>query len=246
MSIVLNEKEWVLERIFSPNPKDKKSEVLSRLTKFYSSEGLSKSETAKRLEEYLLCLDSAVSLPKWSKTIEKYVKKYYGEPLLQIDFVPISKEELEVIDSLKGEQTKRLAFTLLCLSKYQRKLNHLNDYWVCVKESEIMRLANINTSLERRCAMFSYLNECGLIEFSKRIDNTNVRVCFADKEPPLLKISDFRNLGFQYMMHCGKPYFVCGDCKIVTRYQNPSVGRRQVYCKSCLKKRAVWQKLKKA
>ena len=198
MSIVLNEKEWVLERIFSPNPKDKKSEVLSRLTKFYSSEGLSKSETARRLEEYLLCLDSAVSLPKWSKTIERYVKKHYGEPLLQIDFIPISKEELEVIDSLKGEQTKRLAFTLLCLSKYQRKLNRLNDYWVCVKESEIMRLANINTSLERRCAMFSYLNECGLIEFSKRIDNTNVRVCFADSgenedREPVLEQTELRS-----------------------------------------------------
>ncbi len=233
MSTVLNEKEWVLERLSFPSLENKPSEVLSRLTKYYSAEGLSKAQTRRKLEEYILKCDSSASLPKWSKTLDRIVKYYYGTPLVCIDFIPVSETELEKIKVLKGEQLRRLCFTLLCLAKYQKRVNELNDYWVCTKESEIMRLANINTSLERRCSMFKALNEKGLIEFSKRADNTNVRVCFADKEPPVLKISDFRNIGYQYMMYCGKPYFACSVCGAITRYKSPNIGRKQRYCKAC-------------
>lgn len=246
MNIVLNEKEWLLEKLSDKSLGDKPSETLSRLTKYYSAEGLNRAETRRKLEEFILSCDSAASLPKWSKSLDRTVKRNWGEPLVSIDFIPISTSELDKIQKLKGEQIRRLAFTLLCLGKYQKRVNGLNDYWVCAKESEIVRLANINTSLKRRCLMFKRLNELNLIEFSKRADNTNVRICFADKEPPALKITNFKNLGYQYMMYCGKPYFACVRCGTVTKYSNPNVGRKQLYCKECAIKIAAQKRNKAA
>ena len=246
MSIVLNEKEWVLEKLEQPSLGKKPSETLSRIVKYYSSEGFSKTETRKKLETFLLQSDSTVSIPKWTKSIERVIKLSFGEPLINIDYISITESELSIISGLKGEQLKRLAFTLLCLAKYQKLVNPINDYWVNTKESEIMKLSNISTSLKRRCLMFKELQDLGLIQFSKRVDNTNVRVCFADDGSPMLKISDFRNLGYQYMMYRGKPYFVCANCGITSKYANPNIGRKQRYCKKCSSEIAIRQRIDSA
>lgn len=240
MTIVLNEHEWAKDMIYARSLGKKPFETLSRVAKYYIDEGYSKKDTRQMLDTFLLQCDSTASLPKWSDTLDYAVSRALKYDAIQVDGIYISKSEMDKINSLDSAQIKRLAFTLLCLAKYWKLINPNSDYWVNNKDSEIMRMANINTSIKRQSLMYAQLNELGFIRFSKKIDNTNVRVCFVDEGEASVIVTDFVNLGYQYMMATGsKEYFRCQNCGVVvkkniTQDENETRrGRPQKYCNDC-------------
>lgn len=232
MSIVLNEHEWAQEKIASRSLGTKPFETLSRVAKYYIDKNYSKKETRDILDTFLLQCDPTVSLPKWSETLDYAVLRALKCNAVKIDGVEITKPEIERIDSLEGIQVRRLAFTLLCLAKYWDIVNPQGDHWVNSKDSDIMRMANINTSIKRQSLMYYTLNEAGMIQFSKKVDNTNVRVRFITQGDVALTITDFRNLGYQYLRYHGEPYLECQNCGITVKSKN-TIGRKQKYCKEC-------------
>lgn len=232
MSIVLNEHEWAQEKIASRSLGTKPFETLSRVAKYYIDKNYSKKETRDILDTFLLQCDPTVSLPKWSETLDYAVLRALKCNAVKIDGVEITKPEIERIDSLEGIQVRRLAFTLLCLAKYWDIVNPQGDHWVNSKDSDIMRMANINTSIKRQSLMYHTLNEAGMIQFSKKVDNTNVRVRFITQGDVALTITDFRNLGYQYLRYHGEPYLECQNCGITVKSKN-TIGRKQKYCKEC-------------
>lgn len=244
MTIVLNENEWAEEMIKKKSLGSKPFETLSRVAKYYLDNNYTKKEVRSMLDMFLLQCEPTASLPKWSDTLDYAVTRAMKYNSIKIDSIKITQSEIERIDKLSGKQTKRLAFTLLCLSKYWDAVNPQCDHWVNNKDSEIMRLANINTSIKRQSLMYHTLNEEGLIKFSKKIDNTNVRVCFIDNNSPVVMyIDDFRNLGYKYLKFRGEPFFECQNCGITTKYNNPSNIGRQKYCKDCAVEVAIKQRI---
>jgi hypothetical protein len=235
MSIVLKENEWAEKRIEEGVLDKKPSETLRRVARKYIDDGYSRREVRKLTELFLLRCDPRASLPKWSDAIDYAVSRAYKYPAIQIESVHITQSEMGKIDSLPGKQIKRLAFTLLCLSKYWYLVSPDTDHWVGNKDNEVMALANINTSIKRQSMMYHSLREYGMVQFSRRVDNTNVKVCFADDDSEVvLCVSDFRNLGYQYLMYHGEPYIECKNCGITIKVDNPhGAGRKQKYCKNC-------------
>lgn len=232
MTIVLNEHEWAKEHIESRTLGKKPFETLCRVARYYLDKGYNKKDTRKAIEKFLLQCDPVASLPKWDDTLELALNKAIKYEAIQIDGVEVTDVEMAKIDSLGSRQARRLAFTLLCLAKYWNLVNPNCDNWVNNKDSEIMRMANINTSIKRQSMMYYTLNEMGLLQFSRRVDNTNVRVCFIEDGEPVMTIADFRNLGYQYLKYHGEPYFECANCGLVVK-QNTSAGRKLKYCKDC-------------
>lgn len=243
MTIVLNEHEWAHEHILSRTLGDKPFETLSRVAKYYMDEGSSKQKARKQLDEFMLQCEPAVSLPKWADTLDNAVSRAMKYDAIKIDSIGITKQEMNIIDSLNGKQIRRLAFTLLCLAKYWDIINPSGNHWVNNKDSDIMRMANINTSIKRQSLMYHSLNEIGMVQFSKKVDNTNVRVCFITPGEIVMNISDFRNLGYQYLRYHGEPYFECQNCGITTKINNPVHGTKQKYCKDCAIEVAMKQKV---
>ena len=233
MTIVLNEHEWAEEMITNRTLGKKPFETLCRVARYYLDSGLSKRDVRKMLDTFLIQCDPTASLPKWSESLDKALSMACKYPAVAIDSIDISKAEIKTIDAISGKQQRRLAFTLLCLAKYWNAVNPKCDSWVNNKDSDIMRLANINTSIKRQSLMYANLADAGLISFSRKVDNTNVRVCFIEGGETAIKITDFRNLGYQYMMYHGEPYFVCKNCGITTRYSDPVKGRKKKYCREC-------------
>lgn len=233
MTIVLDEHEWAKERIDTRSLGAHPFETLSRVAKYYIDMAYPKKEVRKMLDTFLLQCDPTASLPKWSDTLDYAVARALKYDAIKIDYIEISKPEMQIIDGLDGVQTRRLAFTLLCLAKYWDAINPNGDHWVNSKDSDIMSMANIKTSIKRQSAMYHALNSLGLIQFSKKIDNTNVRVCFMREGDPALQVSDFRNLGYQYLKYCGEPYFECSNCGITTKIANPGAKKKQKYCRNC-------------
>ncbi len=241
MTIVLNEHEWAEEMIASRSLGKKPYETLCRVARYYLDENYGKKTARKMLDTFLLQCDPSVSLPKWANTLDNAVNRAAKYPSIQIDGIGITAGEMERIQALGKKQLERLAFTLLCLSKYWMAVNPRCDWWVNNKDSDIMKLANINTSIKRQSVLYHELNESGMIEFSRKVGNTNVRVCFAEDAEPAITVSDFRNLGYQYLYYTGsRDYIKCKGCGIVVR-KNRSIpqempghrGAEQIYCSEC-------------
>lgn len=243
MSIVLKENEWAAKMLQSRTLGKKPSETLYRVARYLLDEGYSKKDTRNKLDAFLLQCDPTASLPKWSSALDYAVTRASKYEAIEIDSIDITKPEMEIIDSLNGKQIKRLAFTLLCLAKYWQIVIPTGDHWVNNKDNEIMAMANINTSIKRQGLMYWTLRELGLIQFSRKIDNTNVKVCFAQDGEVAMSISDFRNLGYQYLKYHGEPYFECVNCGMTTKFSDPINGRKQKYCKSCASEIAVQQRV---
>lgn len=213
------------------------------MARYYLDEGYSKEETRKKLDRFFEDCTGSSSV-RFSSYLDNVIKQAVKHPAMDIDFIPITSKELELINGLSGKQLKRLAFTLLCLAKYWNCVNTDNDFWVHDANKDIMSMANIKTSSKRQGLLFRSLHDAGLIRFSKKITNTDVRINFADEDgDPVLEVTDFRNLGYQYLMYTGEPFFECECCGIVTKYDNPKVGRRQKYCTSCAKDIAIQQRV---
>ena len=233
MSIVLREHEWAENMIQSRTLGKKPSETLSRVARYYIDKGHNKKETRNFLDTFLIQCEPTSSLPKWSDALDRALARALKYKAVYIESIDITKPEMDKIDALDGKQVRRLAFTLLCLAKYWTMVNPDGNYWVSNKDNEIMSLANITATIQRQCLMYSSLCECGMIQFAQRVDNTNVRVCFTEDGDTVLKITDFRNLGYQYLKYHGEPYFECKNCGITTKYNNPSRTGGQKYCKNC-------------
>ena len=235
MSIVLNEHYYAEQAIQTRSLGKKPSETLSRVARYYidSCDSTTKKAIRNKLDVFLLQCDATASIPKWSKMLDFATDWAFKHEAIQIDSISITKPEMNKVDSLSGKQLRRLAFVLLCLSKYWNVVNPQNDNWVNNKDNEIMAFANINTSIRRQCAMYATLRDAGLIQFSKKVDNTNVRVCFAEDGEVVMKITDLRNLGYQYLKYHGEPYFECTNCGITVKIDEPTRGRKQKYCKEC-------------
>lgn len=243
MSIILKENEWSEKMIRDRNIGTKPSETLRRVARYYLDSGYSKSDTRKKLELFFIQCNPELPLPKWSSLLDRAVTSAVKTPAADIDGIVITKPEIEKIKSLSGKQLQRLAFTILCLAKYHYAYNPESNFWVNTQNKDIMSMANVNTSIRRQGLMFKTLRDAGMIQFSKKVDNTNVRVCFAEEGDEEIVITDFRNLGYQYLKLIGDDYFECENCGITTKIKNPGVGRSQKYCPSCAVEIAIQQKV---
>ena len=195
MSIVLNEYEWAERMVNNHDLGKKPIETLNRVAKYYYENQYSKKDIRKLLDTFMTQCDPSVSLVRWSDTLDRVAKSVGKFPLIRLDGVSVSKNELAKIEMLKGKQLRRLAFTILCTAKYWNAVSESNNNWVNSSDKEIMQMANINTSVKRQSAMFGELREAGFIRFSKKIDNLNVQVLFAEEGETAIHIQDFRNLG---------------------------------------------------
>ena len=247
IAIVLNEELWAERAIESGDMGKKPYETICRVAKYYFHQNHSKKEVRGLLDSFLLKCNPSVSLTKWSDTLDYAVSVAAKRKLLVADSITITEPEIERIRGLSGAQLQRLAFTLLCLAKYWKLANPNSDWWVNNDDSEVMKLANINTSIKRQCLLYHDLKNQNMIQFSKKIDNTNVRVLFSQSGKAALEITDFRNLGNQYQLYLGDPKFIkCESCGLVIRSKNTSpdgivmVGRKQKYCDQCAGKRILY------
>ncbi len=234
MSTVMRENEWAADMVSKHTLGKKPAETLRRVARYFMDEcNLDKNATRARLELFLLQCDSTASVIKWSDTLDRSVKYASKYPAINILSIPVYDKEIQKIRLLNGKQVQRLAFTLLCLAKYWNLVTGKDGWWVNSKDSEIMEMANVRTSLKRQSAMYSMLCQQEMIRFSKKVDNTNVQVCFAETGEVAMWITDLRNLGYQYLMYLGEPYFVCQCCGITTKQNDKNDRRRQKYCPEC-------------
>jgi len=231
VSIVLNEREWAENAIANRQLGKKPVETLGRIARYYRQvEKYKKPDIRDKLEDFLLQCDPGVVLVKWSDTLDRIVRSCDKYSLVELDGVNITNAELQVVGALEGRQLQRLAFTLLCVAKYWDATQPKNNGWVNTADKDVMKMANINTSIQRQSLMLHEMKNAGLLRFSKRVDSLNIQVKFIRPNSPVkIHISDFRNLGNQYLLYCGEPYFQCAHCGLTIKKKS-NVHK---YCPEC-------------
>lgn len=241
MTIIFDEHEWAKNMIESHILGKKPAETLKHIARYYIDESMSeklltKRELRKKLEEYLVRCDPNVSLPKWDDALTRIVNKAFKRRTIHIEYIPIYKSELDKIKELNSKELERLAFTLLCLAKYWDIVNETEAHWVNSQDSDIIKMANLRSNLKDRSLMFHKLEQAGFIKFSRKIDNTNVQVCFVGDGEKVLEVTDFRNLGYQYKRFCGETFRTCQNCGLIFKARTSGSGVLAKYCPECVEK----------
>lgn len=230
INIVLNEKACAEHAIANLTLGSKPIETLGRVARYYYSEGYKKREIGSLLEDFMLKCDPTINIVKWQATIDRQVNSADKYELIDIPGVAVTKSEMEQIKKIEGKLLQRLMFTMLCLAKYGNAINPNNNSWVNRKDKEIFSLANITITTKRQSLMINDLWTLGYIGYSRVVDNININVKIIDDESPVeLFVTDFRNLGNQYMRYCGEKYIECQCCGVVIR-KDSNVQR---YCRDC-------------
>lgn len=233
--IVLNELDWASGMIRSGTLEKPVPQALTAIAKYYFHEGYSKHEVREKLERDLIRSDPAASAVDWADTLDRVTKYAQKHRPIMLDSVRITKPELDTIAKLGSVQQKRLAFTLLCLAKFRYAVNPETNYWVSTPDTDIMKMANIKTSVRRQSQLFADLREAGLIRFSRKVDSLSVQVLFCSEGEVEMEITDFRSLGYQYLYHYDRSrFYTCQNCGLVVRIDaGKQNGRPKKYCEDC-------------
>lgn len=246
LSLILNEYEWVEHHLETHSLGRSPFKTISKLAKYYYSQNYSKSDIKKMIEIFILQCEPSASPVKWGDAIDKVIKTADKNPLIHIDGVDIYQDEIDVINNLCSDaatgnhsREKRLAFTLLCVSKYWDKVIPENNHWTNTPDKEIMEMANIiHRSIKEQNMVLNKLKDKGVIGFPKKIDNLNIQVLFShqpDNEGDVvMHITDFRNLGYQWEKYRGGNFYVCENCGLTAKgKKESSTGRPLKYCPEC-------------
>ena len=229
VDIVMSERAWcenALENFHTGNT----YEAIARLARYYHSLGYKRADLIGKLEDYLLRYDSNVSLVKWQDSIERCADNADKRPLIDIPYIPITKAEVDVISGRTNITEQKVLFSLLCLTKYLNAVDSRNHDWCRYELRDIFSLANLQLNVRRRGQLLSKLREDGLITYSRIVDNTNLHTEFVDHDgEPVAQISDFRNLGYQFMAMNGDGYMHCSVCGLTIKRRSPA----QKYCPAC-------------
>lgn len=232
--IILNEREYAERCIKTGYIDSKPFNTLSVLAKYYYKVcGFRKKKIISLLTEYLKNNYPRYELNEetWKSTIEKIAAGAGKYTLYEISGVKITESEMNVIKGIGNKVLERLAFTMLCLAKLGNLKNPKNNGWINMDSKEIFELARISCKVVDREIRIGKLWKQGLIEFSKRNDNLNCRVTFIDdSSDEVLFVSDFRELGYEYMAYCGENFIRCAECGRLTKANKNGTKK---YCKDC-------------
>lgn len=230
MAIILNEYKRALEILDKHYVGYKPSETLSILARYYRhKEGKKDKEIYDLLNQHMQNYYPNYNPVKWSITLDNQVKKSKKYPLIEIDSVPITKNEIEAIQGLNNIRMERVAFTMLACAKFANLRNENNNSWVNREHKEIFKLARSNMTIVKQCEMIYELKNLGYVSLSNKVDNLNMKVNYIDCDSDVaINLTDFRELGYEYMMHLGGQYIRCEKCGKLIRPK----GRKK-YCEEC-------------
>lgn len=236
MSVVLNETQQAEYIIEKGEVGNKPTSTLFLLAKYYrQKESLSKKQTFNKLNEFMEKNYKNYNSATWEDIIEDISKKANKYSLREIDSIGITKAEIDTIRNVYNIKYEKLLFTMLCYAKLYNKISDKNNGWVNTGIKELFRVARV--TVRYRNDKFLYLNDLetsGLISFSNKNDNLNMRINFVnDNSKVILNICDFRELGYEYLNYIGEGKFIrCECCKILVRKKSNNDNSTK-YCNEC-------------
>lgn len=245
MAIVLNEVKQAEEIINTGEIGNKPSATLFLLAKYcrrylnYSSK-----DTFKYLDNFMSKYYPNYNSVLWEDIIENISKSANKYPIREINEIGITQKELNYIKLLNNIKYEKLIFTLLCYTKLHNLVNENNNNWSNCKIPELFKISRVNVKYKndkmfmlndiKNKLLLDTVDNKGndikipLISFSKKNDNKNIKLNFVDiSSDYVLFISDFRELGYEYLLYQGENYSRCETCNILFKQNKTNTYK---YC----------------
>lgn len=236
MSIILDEISYAENIIRSGDVGKKPTSTLFLLSRYYREiEKLSDNEIFNKLDEFMNKNYKNYNSALWEEKIESLVNNSKDRKLNSVSNVEITASEIESIQMVDSIKYQKILFTMLCFAKFHNSLSDTNNSWVCETIKDVFKVARVN--VKYRNDKFLYLNDLertGLISYANSNASQNIRVNFVNDEGEVvLKISDFRELGYEYLNYIGEGNFVrCDTCDRLVRKKSKFDGSTK-YCTEC-------------
>ena len=232
--IILNEKEYAENCLSGQQEIDNPYYVLTILAKYYYFyKGFRNKKIISLLTDYFEdnYMPYKDHVQEWDTAIEKISANAGKYPLTMIDEIWITESELDTISRIDQPELERIAFVYLCLSKIEIQKNPNNTGWVSMDDKELFKLARVSCKAIMRDRMIGMLITKGILEPALRNDNLSCRVTFIDESSEkVLRITDFRELGYEYLKYKGESFIRCGECGILVKGNTNGTKK---YCKEC-------------
>lgn len=224
--LVINEVKEA-EMIIETNKFDKISSAASLLARYYAQiKKISKEELVKKIESFFILNHENVI--GWNSFISKIIKNANKIPLCQIDSIPITQKEIDIIKSLNSDKKEKILFTFLVFGKL--KYMRTGKAWVNDTSKSMFERANTSPRADERDYIIRDFKEAEFISYAKSPMNLSIHIDFIDNDgESVFNVSDLRNLGFKWMKYKGGNYVECNGCGILFK----PTQMNNCYCKDC-------------
>ena len=236
MKLILNESE-LIKKIIEENYIDIQTPIktLNILSKYYFRNNMKKEQVRIAIEDYASKYIKGYNIVSWENRIKKIVS--YGnrnkDKINDISQINITGKEIEIIKSIEDKNLQMFAFGLLVYAKIYNILNKNDVYWVNAADKEIFKDCNLKVTIKQQLSMFYELVQLNLIEVSKKVNCTNVKVLYACEDDDIaINVKDFNNIGYEYLRYIGDKIKNCEVCGCLIKITISNI----MYCKDCAKK----------
>lgn len=233
MPVILNEEEYAKRIIDTGEVGNKPTSTLFLLSRYFRQKmEYGEKKTEKELNQFMVNNYKNYIPAQWEDIIEDIAKKGKKYKLQKIDYIGITQNELDEISKVCNLKYEKLLFTMLCYAKLYNHLSETNNSWVNTDIRELYKIARV--TVKYRNDKFLYLNDLeatGLISFSNKNDNLNMKINFVDQSADyVLKVNDFRELGYIYQQYINNGSFTnCKECGRLIKKTN----NKCLYCNDC-------------
>lgn len=233
---ILNEENYIKNIIISNEIPTEltMSYLITLLAKYYFDKKNDSKDLIGKVKEQLLEFNiENYQEYKWHNKIKKVCEDLYDlkktSTFKKLEYIPIYQKEINLISSLPNDRQKKFMFTLFAVARYMD-----SNGWINKKDitglSEIFKLANVTLTLDKKKEMLHELYANGYINFGKKVDNLNIQVKLSNEDDDIVyKITDFANIGNQYIGNFKKGYKQCKCCGKKIKYTN----NKKMYCEKC-------------
>lgn len=233
-NFVMNERE-LAENILNGGEFTESSPfVVNVLAKYYKSLGNKNPQIKNEIERFLAEHLPNISSKIKPKIIQRAIETASKYPLYEIDGIIITKPEIEKINSLKSAAVKdyrlrRIAFALLCFSKYFA-LRGTKDGWINSDWSDIFAAADFRgLNTERKTILIRELIANGVLHVPVLSKRACAQVLFAQDGEPEISVDNINEVGYIFEEYEGKRFVKCQRC----RKRVPVKNGRTKLCKTC-------------
>lgn len=170
----------------------------------------------------------------YSDFIEASIKRVTKGMWKIVDYIPITKSELEFIKSLNNIKKEKIAFVLLADAKFNNAFNSLRTNKSYLSLSDLFSQAKVSMPVFQRSMFMNFIYEDKLVADNSRFWENGYCLSFVDyHSEEVLRLYDynFENLAYTYLnWKCGG-YKRCKQCGSLFK-----VSKNQQYCRKCTAK----------
>lgn len=222
--LIINEVKEA-EKIINTNKYDKLASAVNLLVRYYwQIKRLTKEEVKEKIRLFIEL--NHEEFEYWENSVKRMIKNADKFPLCQLNEIPITQKEIDIIFKAGTEKKEKILFTFLVLAKL--KYLKSGKAWVNDTGSSTFKLANAQTGVEDRDYIIRDFYEAEFISYAKSPMNMSIHIDFIDTDgDTVFVVNDLRNLGYRWLKFKGHKYIECNECGKLFK---PTKGN-SLYCK---------------